>query len=574
MPEKPFMKAARIVEEWLADAGAPFVRRTDVRPGARQPMSWELDVDHPRLGGHPVRLVLPEDFPATPAHVYVDKSLCLALPHVEETGKVCLGVASSARDYGNPIGGIERVVLAFQEFLHHCLDPDWVAEEFQREAYSYWLRFCEARTSRPGAPKTPKRVWVSLGTLGEYEVGTVAVYTVGSGTNRSSLAIACAGADDPHTLASRHGLGGGTLVRGKAMFLRLPTSQPWAPSVWPLSFAALAELAERLSGTPGVLQEVLAGATGNHPSFVFLVQGGLVCGYQLFRAHAKALGVPTVEPVLVHRVDPSWALTRGYQESAFESRRLQRVLVLGCGSLGSPLVELLARGGVGKLVIVDSEAFEPENCSRHILGMSAVHQSKAIMLASRLNLEILGSDVKGHGASASSWVAANCRPGDFDLVVDCTGDSSVRAMLHQYRDVSLGNCQVVHAWLEPFCAAAHVVLVAGADSWPLSDPADDLVNAAQWPQDVGIEVPACGAAFHPYGAADVWQAAGFAAERVISVLDGSPTESMVWSWVRSRAFFDSLPVRAEAGELVPREGSRFDAVMVTRGFRDVVAADD
>ena len=541
--------------------------------GSRQPMSWELDVDHPCLGGHPVRLVLPEDFPATPAQVYVDKSLCLALPHVEESGKVCLGVASSARDYGNPIGGIEQVVLAFQEFLRCCLDADWVEEEFRREAYSYWLRFCEARTSRPGALKTPKRVWVSLGTLGEYEVGTVAVYTLGSGTNRSSLAIGCAGADDPHTLASRHGLGGGTLVRGKAMFLRLPTSQPWAPSVWPLSFAALAELAERLSGTPGVLQEVLAGATGNHPSFVFLVQGGLVCGYQLFRAHAKALGVPTIEPVLVHRIDPSWALTRGYQASAFAARSRRRVLVLGCGSLGSPLVELLARAGVRNLVLVDSETFEPENCSRHILGMSAMHQSKATKLASRLNVEIPGANVKGVCAFASSWVSENVRPGDVDLLVDCTGDSSVRAMLYQYRAASLGNCELVHAWVEPFCAAAHVVFVADADTWPLDDPADELVNAARWPQEGMVEVPACGAAFHPYGAADVWQAAGFSAERVLSVIDGSVSESIIWSWVRSSAYFDDLSVRAEVGALVPRGGSRFDAAMVTRRFRDVVTLD-
>jgi hypothetical protein len=573
MPEKPFAGAARIVEEWLADAGAPFVRRTKVRPGSRQPMSWELDVDHPCLGGHPVRLVLPEDFPATPAQVYVDKSLCLALPHVEETGKVCLGAASSARDYGNPIGGIERVVLAFQEFLHHCLDADWVAEEFQREAYSYWLRFCEARSSRPGAPKTPKRVWVSLGTLGEYEVGTVATYTVGSGTNRSSLVIGCFGADDPHTLASRHGYGGGTLVRGKAIFLRLPTSQPWTPAVWPLTFAALDELTGRLSGKPGVLKEVLAAATGNHPSFVFLVQGGLVCGYQLFHAQAKALGVPTIEPVLVHRIDPSWALTRGYEANAFEARRRRRVLVLGCGSLGSPLVELLARAGVGNLVLVDSETFEPENCSRHILGMSAAHQSKAAKLATRLNLEIPGANVKGLCAFAGSWVSENVRPGDFDLVVDCTGDSSVRAMLHQCRAVSLGNCEVVHAWVEPFCAAAHVVFVVGADTWPLDDPADELVHAARWPEEGMMEVPACGAAFHPYGAADVWQAAGFSAERVLSVIDGSVSESSIWSWVRSSAYFDVLSVRAEVRALVPRGGSRFDATMVTRRFRDVVTPD-
>ena len=39
--------------------------------------------------------------------------------------------------------------------------------------------------------------------------------------------------------------------------------------------------------------------------------------------------------------------------------------------------------------------------------------------------------------------------------------------------------------------------------------ADELVYATRWSEEEIIEVPARGAAFHPYGAAVVWQAAGF-----------------------------------------------------------------
>lgn len=85
-----------------------------------------------------------------------------------------------------------------------------------------------------------------------------------------------------------------------------------------------------------------------------------------------------------------------------------------------------------------------------------------------------------------------------------------------------------------------------------------------------MQLPACGTGFHPYGAADAFQAAGFTAERIIAVLDGQVAESTVWSWVRTKSFFDSLDVDVQPSQLVPREGSRFDSVMLTRHYRQVV----
>ncbi|MYN11681.1 hypothetical protein GSY71_00715 [Pusillimonas sp. TS35] len=45
------------------------------------------------------------------------------------------------------------------------------------------------------------------------------------------------------------------------------------------------------------------------------------------------------------------------------------MLIIGCGSLGSPIVELLARAGVGNLDIVDSERFDSPNVTPTALRM-------------------------------------------------------------------------------------------------------------------------------------------------------------------------------------------------------------
>jgi hypothetical protein len=153
----------------------------------------------------------------------------------------------------------------------------------------------------------------------------------------------------------------------------------------------------------------------------------------------------------------------------------------------------------------------------------------------------------------------------YDLVVDCTGESAVRVASAHLRQRSLGTALVAHAWMEPFCTAAHVVLLQPGDDWPEADPRQK-VNVAQWPDDTRVPLPACNAGFHPYGVADVFQAAGFTAERLLAALDGQVTESVVCSWVRSATFFQGLGVQVTPGPLVPTSESGADAIQVTRKY--------
>ncbi|MBL0121593.1 MAG: ThiF family adenylyltransferase [Betaproteobacteria bacterium] len=274
------------------------------------------------------------------------------------------------------------------------------------------------------------------------------------------------------------------------------------------------------------------------------------------------------------RIDPDWALARDHQLDVLHIRRTKHVLILGCGSLGSPIAELLARAGIGKLTLVDFETFEAENSARHVLGMLAIGQKKSIALQERLRSEIPGVEIKALVAVASSWIADSCKRGDFDLVIDCTGEGGIRVLLSKLRKQTLGDCGIVHAWLEPFGAAAHAVYLRGNDIWPDSDPADSLVNVATWPTDTRVNLPACGAGFHVYAAADAWQAAGFVGERLLNIIDGKVTQSLVWSWIRTRSFFLALPVNASLKSIVPENGSRDEAVMITRNLNALLSSHD
>lgn len=566
----PFEFATATVEAWLDGAGAAFAKRTE-QPGLRGKFPvWYLELQHATLGPQRVRFSLPRDFPATPPQVHFDKELCLVLPHVEEDGKFCHDVLSSPMDYECPAGAAKAVLKSLEKFWANTLDVEWVQDELHKERLSYWLRFCD-RFRTVNKVSAPRAVRAALQPLEGVTEGRVAAYFRRSQKLRSELMLATIGDDDPHILATRHRWSTGALVRGFALFVPMPASVRWTPVDWPQSLDELEYLVAQVTDHQCSVVRWIENKKDDapHPFLVVLVQENVCYGYLVSPAPVPRVTSPGIIPVVIDRVDADWALSRDHQLPALRARRAKRVLLLGCGSLGAPVAELLARAGIGELHLLDKEVFEPENCARHLLGARDVGFSKADALAKRLRQLVPGLNVKPYLALATSWVRDVCEPGNYDLVVDCTGESSVRVMLTRYRGHSLGPCPLVHAWVEPFCAATHVVYLVPGDSWPADDPGEK-VAAACWPK-TRVDLPACGGGFHPYGAADVWQAAGFTAERLLAILDVKVPASTVWSWVRSKAFFESLGIiDAVTGPLVPESESAFDSTQITRSLKDVL----
>ena len=84
----------------------------------------------------------------------------------------------------------------------------------------------------------------------------------------------------------------------------------------------------------------------------------------------------------------------GIGQAGQERIRAGKVLVVGCGALGSAAVDLLARAGVGRLVIVDRDFVELSNLQRQLLfdeSDAATGQPKAVAAAAavrRINSEV------------------------------------------------------------------------------------------------------------------------------------------------------------------------------------------
>ncbi|MCA8057139.1 MULTISPECIES: ThiF family adenylyltransferase [Burkholderia cepacia complex] len=597
MERSPFEAVAAQVRAWLdSGAGSAWARRAD-RLRVGEGHAWDVDLQDDALAVRNVRVVLPVDFPASPCELWVEPRHFLKLPHVEADGHVCLGLAAIPDDYDDPVGAVARALAALNDqLLGPAASGQWIEEQFHSERASYWAQYCGTRRQMPDRRPVAARTFVDIGETGQWSEGAIAAYIpTRSKHRRYALQLATVASVDPHEIAARHGWADGTMVRGRALFVRLGDDVPWTPSTWAASFSDLDALVNRATDRECSLADWVSHVSSLHepaqpkragkarrkrepdippgapPQLVVLVQGGVMFAYQLFTSAIPLLQPPGIEPVRVSRVDPDWALARDHSLEVLHARRKKRVLLVGNGSLGSPLAKALARSGIGHLDILDAELMDVENTSRHELGMADVGQPKASALARGLGRDVPGLNVQGFRAEATAWMTQHCTPGKYDLVVECTAESSVRTFISHMRSTLLGDAPVIHAWTEPLCSAGHVVLTQTAVRWPADDPADALVNASDLSaRDTRINLPACSDGFHPYGAADIQLVAAFAAERVIGVLDDMQQPSAVWSWVRSSAYFKALPVPVNIRAIVPVSSGIADSAATTRKLSNVL----
>src|SRR6185436_6965949 len=115
-------------------------------------------------------------------------------------------------------------------------------------------------------------------------------------------------------------------------------------------------------------------------------------------------------------------LFKGIGEAGQEKLLLSRVAIVGCGALGTQQAALLARAGVGELVIIDRDFVEESNLQRQTLFTeqdAAEHLPKAV--AAEAHLKQVNSSVKVRGIVADLTPEnAQTLLGNVHLIVDGT----------------------------------------------------------------------------------------------------------------------------------------------------------
>ncbi|MEZ5930486.1 MAG: molybdopterin-synthase adenylyltransferase MoeB [Alphaproteobacteria bacterium] len=108
-----------------------------------------------------------------------------------------------------------------------------------------------------------------------------------------------------------------------------------------------------------------------------------------------------------------------------------RVLVIGAGGLGSPLLLYLAAAGIGRLGIVDDDRVDLSNLHRQIahptdhVGLAKTSSAKRAAHALNPEIEIVLHEQRLTSENAAGLVA------DYDLVADGSDNFATRDAVHQ-----------------------------------------------------------------------------------------------------------------------------------------------
>lgn len=282
-------------------------------------------------------------------------------------------------------------------------------------------------------------------------------------------------------------------------------------------------------------------------------------------------------PFNITRVDGDWLGFRGGDNSASEKKQVlseSHVVLIGAGSLGSRVAEMLCAAGVGQLTILDHDDMEAGNIGRHLLGVDTIRGNKAKETSRALlrrfpHLSLNGIPLK--------WEEALNIPKHkeellgADLILSTTGELQSNLFLNRFL-VSYSRKRpvpdTIFAWAEAYCCAGKAVLVnsvSGCLECGIEGGRTVKSESCTFPRERLLKtlVPACGDSFMPYGALEMNPIASMTAKFSIEVILGdveSPSQRVYVAAASMISAHDGRESDWAADFLPPRhEGTFFTA---------------
>jgi hypothetical protein len=201
----------------------------------------------------------------------------------------------------------------------------------------------------------------------------------------------------------------------------------------------------------------------------------------------------------------------------------RRVVLVGLGSLGSPVAMLLAKAGVGHLTLIDPDKLVGQNLGRHALGMDELGKSKAGALRMRLQRDLPTVQVEAYNTYIEVILTAKSEVLDrADLIIVTSAEWGSEVALWRAK-ADGAKWPLMQAWSEPnaFVGHALVAIEPTSDGRRLFNERGDYCQAfTQWPDGGVVPLPACGESFIPGGATGLASVVSMVVNSAIRVLRG------------------------------------------------------
>ena len=269
-------------------------------------------------------------------------------------------------------------------------------------------------------------------------------------------------------------------------------------------------------------------------------------------AHIKrAMAQQRVERVVVSRGDASWIHGRGHSPEQVDLSA-RKVAIVGCGAVGSEIAELLAKAGVGELVLVDGDDLKTANASRHLLGIGYLGWNKAKGVATELQRRL--PHLKIDGIYRAKFERLNAvelgRLAGVDMIVTAGLDIEGEAAVNAWRQTLKRPPAYLSTWVEAYAVVGHAVLLYDkADLMSGFDGERPAFRLTDWPDGAGTVIveAGCGNVFQPHGAVDLRPTIAMAAKLTLEALLGRVPASCRRVWFGDRDVVAALGGTAREG---------------------------
>lgn len=116
----------------------------------------------------------------------------------------------------------------------------------------------------------------------------------------------------------------------------------------------------------------------------------------------------------------------------------KKIILIGCGGVGSVLAELLVRGGFLNLILVDNDLIDETNLQRQNFTENQIGNSKSSSLANRIKSIDKKVKVKViYDILDKSNIKNICEKSD--LILDCSDNFETRELINSYCEINKKN---------------------------------------------------------------------------------------------------------------------------------------
>lgn len=168
--------------------------------------------------------------------------------------------------------------------------------------------------------------------------------------------------------------------------------------------------------------------------------------------------VEELQPLLMERADKKFLMKRVTEQDSENYKN--RILIIGCGSVGGHVICELAKAGYEDLTIVDYEKLTEENIFRHVLGMEYVNRYKCEALNTYIQKNIPEVKITTLAERIEdAIIEEDIVFEDYNLIISETGNHNLNRWVNSWILDNKIEVPVVYLWNEVYGIGNHVAYI-------------------------------------------------------------------------------------------------------------------